>query len=163
MAEEPRQLPAPESVNENWMLPILVFFAAFVVMLLLVMNNASTSAGLTLADKDVSVHFTEPADGAEVVSPFDVRFEAKGVVVEPAGEVHAGAGHFHVLIDTDFIAAGEAIPNDETHLHFGDAALQTVLNLPPGQHTLRLQFADGAHQALEGDQYRDEITVKVSE
>lgn len=163
MAEEPRQLPAPETVNENWMLPILVFFAAFVVILLIVMSNASSSAGLSLANKAISVSFSEPADGAEVSSPFELRFEADGVIVEPAGEIREGAGHFHVLINSDFIEAGEIVPNDESHLHFGSGALQTTLELPPGEYTLRLQLADGAHQALEGDQYRDEITVTVVE
>jgi hypothetical protein len=32
---------------------------------------------------------------------------------------------------------------------------------PQGVHTLRLQVANGAHIALEGEQYRDEITVTV--
>jgi hypothetical protein len=162
MAEDPLQLPAPESTRDDWMLPILIFFAAFVVILLLVMGGGNNSAGLTLADKGVSVSFTEPADGATVTSPFTVRFAATGVVVEPAGEIHEGAGHFHVLINTDFIAPGETIPKDDSHLHFGDGAMQATLDLPPGTYTLRLQFANGAHIALEGDQYRDEITVTVA-
>ena len=163
MAEEPMQLPAPESERDGWMLPILIFFAAFVVILLLVMNGGSNSAGLTLADKAVGVSFVEPADGATVTSPFTVRFAAKGLTVEPAGDVHEGAGHFHVLINTDFIAPGETIPKDDSHLHFGDGAMQATLDLPPGTYTLRLQFANGAHMALAGDQYRDEITVTVVE
>jgi len=40
--------------------------------------------------------------------------------------------------------------------------LETTLTLKPGVHVLRLQFANGAHIALDGDQYRDEITVTVA-
>ena len=70
-----------------------------------------------------------------------------------------GAGHFHILVDTDFIPAGQVIPTDEQHLHYGKGQTEISLELEPGEHTLRLQFADGAHTALEGGQYRDTITV----
>jgi hypothetical protein len=39
--------------------------------------------------------------------------------------------------------------------------MTTTLELEPGLHTLRLQVANGAHLALEGEQYRDTITVTV--
>jgi formylglycine-generating enzyme required for sulfatase activity len=108
-----------------------------------------------------SVRFVEPADGAMVTSPFEVVMAATDLLIEPAGEIHPGAGHFHILVDTDFVAPGELIPFDETHHHFGQGQTSTTLELPPGVHTLRLQFANGAHIALEGEQYRDEITVTV--
>ena len=87
---------------------------------------------------------------------------ATGLVVEPSGAINEGAGHFHILVDTDFVAAGQIIPTDEQHLHYGKGQLTASLELTPGEHTLRLQFADGAHTALEGDAYRDQITVVVS-
>ena len=108
-----------------------------------------------------SVGFELPGDGATVSSPFDVVMTAAGLVVEPSGDVNEGAGHFHILVDTDFIPAGQVIPTDEQHLHFGQGQTEISLELEPGEHTLRLQFADGAHIALEGDQYRDTITVVV--
>ncbi len=109
-----------------------------------------------------SVRFAEPADGANVSSPFEVKMEATGLVVEPSGEINEGAGHFHILIDTPFVAAGEVIPTDEEHLHYGQAQTTASLELPPGEYTLRLQFADGAHIALEGEAYRHEIVIVVS-
>ena len=112
-------------------------------------------------DESPSVSFEQPADGATVTSPFDVVMAATGLVVEPSGEVNDGAGHFHILDDTDFIPAGEIIPTDEQHLHYGKGQTTATLELEPGEHTLRLQFADGLHTALEGDQYRDTITVIV--
>jgi hypothetical protein len=109
-----------------------------------------------------SVGFEQPADGATVSSPFEVVMAATGLVVEPSGEINEGAGHFHILVDTDFIPAGQVIPTDEQHLHYGQGQTSISLELEPGEHTLRLQFADGAHIALEGDQYRDQTDIVVN-
>ena len=85
--------------------------------------------------------------------------EATGLTVEQAGEIREGAGHMHLLVDTDFVEPGEVVPFDEQHLHFGKGQLTTVLTLTPGIHVLNLQFANGGHIALEGEEYRDTITV----
>ena len=108
-----------------------------------------------------SVAFFDPLDGTTVLSPIEVVMTATGLVVEPSGEVNDDAGHFHILVDTDFVAAGEIIPTDDLHLHYGKGQTSVSLELEPGEHTLRLQFADGLHTALEGDQYTDTITVIV--
>jgi hypothetical protein len=177
MAEETKQLPAPEDQNDgDWLIPILVFFGAFVIILLLLLpgNPAAAPDELTIADKQDTtasgasqapasgrVEFVQPEDGAEVPTTFTVSFAADNLIVEPAGPIREGAGHFHVLINEPFVEAGEIIPNNETHRHFGTGAFNAELTLEPGTYTLRLQFADGAHRALEGDGYRDEITVTV--
>ena len=109
-----------------------------------------------------SVGFEQPADSATVSSPFEVVMAATGLVVEPSGEVNEGAGHFHILVDTDFVPAGQVIPTDEQHLHYGKGQTEISLELAPGEHTLRLQFADGLHTALEGDQYRGQIEIVVT-
>jgi LysM repeat protein len=108
-----------------------------------------------------SVRFVAPEDGATVPPRFDVEMAAAGLTIEPAGEIHEGAGHFHILLDTGFVAPGELVPFDEHHLHFGQGQLTTTLELALGVHALRLQVANGAHLALEGEQYRDAITVTV--
>jgi len=113
------------------------------------------------SDATPAVFFVTPANGATVTTTFGVEMGATGLTVEPAGAVHAGAGHMHILVDSDFVAAGEIIPKDDHHLHFGNAQLTTTLTLPPGEHTLRLQFADGEHHALAGAEYRAEIQVTV--
>jgi hypothetical protein len=89
--------------------------------------------------------------------------QATGLTVEPAGEVREGAGHMHIVVDTDFVEAGEVVLFDEQHLHFGKGQLTTTLTLTAGIHVLGLQFANGAHIALDGDQYRDTVTVTVAE
>jgi hypothetical protein len=109
-----------------------------------------------------TVRFVTPLDGATVPPTFTVAMSATGLLVEPAGEIHAGAGHFHILIDTDFVPAGDVIINDDQHRHYGKGQYTTTLNLEPGVHVLRLQFADGAHIAQEGAAYQDTITVTVS-
>lgn len=115
-----------------------------------------------VANTTPGVHFVRPLNGAVVPPTFDVQMEAISLTVEPAGQIHEGAGHMHILVDTDFIAPGEVIPFDEQHHHFGKGQLTTVLTLTPGIHVLNLQFANGGHIALDGPQYRDTITVTVS-
>jgi hypothetical protein len=110
---------------------------------------------------DSRVYFLQPTTNAIVPVTFTVVMSYTGVTLAPAADAVEGAGHLHVLIDTDFIEAGEAIPNDETHLHFGNGATTAELSLAPGSHILRLQYADNNHIALEGDHYRHEIIVNV--
>jgi len=122
---------------------------------------ASTATSATASQ--AGVHFVEPLNGATVPPNFTVKMEATGLKVEPSGQIHAGAGHMHILVDTDFVPAGDVIINDAEHLHFGKGQLTTPITLTPGIHVLNLQFANGAHVALDGPQYRDTITVTVKQ
>lgn len=110
-----------------------------------------------------SVRFTEPRDGATANAPVRVVMSAKNFTVEPAGDgsIHDGAGHLHIMVDTPCIAAGQTVPKDETHLHFGDGSTETELALEPGTHTLCLQAADGAHTALPGEGMTHTINITV--
>lgn len=110
-----------------------------------------------------SVRFAEPRDGASVAAPVKVVMTAENFTVEPAGDgaIHEGAGHLHIMIDTPCIAAGQTIPKDDNHKHFGDGSTETELALAPGTHTLCLQAADGAHTALAGEGLTHSITVNV--
>lgn len=107
-----------------------------------------------------SVSFVEPADGATVSSPFKVKFAIKGMDVKPAGEMTAKTGHHHLLINMGPVKAGEMIPMDEKHLHFGKGQTETDVTLPPGQYTLTMQFANGAHQSY-GPELSKSIQVTV--
>ena len=117
----------------------LAIFAAFVTAVLL----AGCSTMKSTPEK--SVWFVEPKDGATVTSPFKVVFGVKGMAVEPAGEIKADSGHHHLLINLGPMNAGEAIPVDDKHLHFGKAQTEAEVTLPPGQYKLTMQFANGAH------------------
>ncbi|MDQ7010697.1 MAG: DUF4399 domain-containing protein [Mariprofundaceae bacterium] len=91
------------------------------------------------------VYIIEPADGATTDRTVKVVMGVEGMQVRPAGEVVAGTGHHHLMIDGDFIPRGETVPKDATHLHFGKGQTETTIQLTPGRHTLTLQFADGHH------------------
>ncbi|WP_395399979.1 DUF4399 domain-containing protein [Pseudoduganella sp. UC29_106] len=108
-----------------------------------------------------SVSFVEPQDGATVTSPFKVKFAVNGMDVKPAGDMSANTGHHHLLINAESMKAGEAIPFDETHMHFGKGQTETEVKLPPGKYKLTMQFANGAHQSYgQGLSKTINVTVK---
>jgi hypothetical protein len=112
--------------------------------------------------KGAKVWFISPKDGATVKSPFKVKFGVKGLKVRPAGEAadEKTSGHHHLIIDGQPVAEGEVVPNDETHKHFGKGQKETEVTLQPGDHTLTLQFADGAHRSY-GEKMSQTIHVHV--
>src|SRR3990172_897792 len=130
---------------------------AWVLLLVLpgLAAGASSSAGQS------RVFFTSPADGATVGRPVKVTMGAIDFIVEPAGEVKAGAGHLHIMVDTDCLGAGQVVPKDDTHLHYGKGQMEAELTLSPGTHTLCLQAADGAHITLAGEGMTQNITITV--
>lgn len=109
------------------------------------------------------VRFVEPLDGAVVPASFSAVMTAGELEVQPAGTMTPGAGHMHILVDAPFLGAGELIPKDEQHRHYGDGSLTADLELAAGEHLLRLQFADAAHRAYGGAGCEDEIRVSVEE
>jgi hypothetical protein len=100
------------------------------------------------------VFFIEPSDGAEVKGPLvdgkvpvKVKMGAEGIEVQAAGEQKQGAGHHHIIVDGEQVVMGTVVPKDDTHLHYGKGQSEADLMLAPGEHTLTLQFADGAHMS----------------
>ena len=115
-----------------------------------------------LVPDGAAVSFAEPTDGATLASPFKVVMNVTGMSVKPAGEIVEGTGHHHIIIDSEPVAKGTAVANDEKHLHFGKGQTETELTLEPGEHTLQLQFANGAHISY-GEQLSSTIKVTISE
>ena len=111
-------------------------------------------------DTTEKVFFIEPADGATLGPEFKVVMGVKGMQLMPAGESAKNTGHHHLLIDAAPIAGGNVIPKSDKHLHFGKGQTETTLKLPPGKHTLMLQFGDGQHVSY-GEKMRAAITVTV--
>lgn len=105
------------------------------------------------------VYFIEPANGATVGSPFKVKFGLAGMDIKPAGDQVAGTGHHHLLVNLESMPAGQIIPVDDMHLHFGKGQTETELKLPPGTYKLTLQFADGYHLSYGKDM---SATLKVT-
>jgi hypothetical protein len=127
------------------------------------MKSAVVAAFLAMsasAFAQQSVSFAEPANGATVSSPFKVKFAVAGMDVKPAGDMTANTGHHHLLINATPVKAGEVIPADEKHIHFGKGQTETEVTLPPGNYTLTMQFANGLHQAY-GPGMNKEIKITV--
>ena len=107
------------------------------------------------------VYIVAPADGSTVSSPFKVQFGVKGMTVKPAGDLTAGTGHHHLLINAAVIAKGDVVPADAQHLHFGKGQTETELKLAPGSYTLTVLFADGLHKSYGSDMSASiQVTVK---
>ena len=114
------------------------------------------------AAEAVRVYIVSPVDGAEVSSPFIVRFGLQGMGVAPAGIEFPGTGHHHLLIDVEQLPpAGKPIPADEKHLHFGKGQTETELTLPPGKHSLQLLLGDYLHMPQDPPLVSEKITVIV--
>jgi hypothetical protein len=88
-----------------------------------------------------------PNNGEVVAAgkPFRVWFGLRGMGVAPKDVKAPNTGHHHLLIDTELPAAGEGIPSDRQHLHFGGGETETMIELPPGKHTLQLVMGDDKH------------------
>ena len=109
------------------------------------------------------VFFIEPSDGATVTSPVRFTFGHENFTIEPKGDVHAGAGHHHIGIDTECLPPGEAIPEADPWVHFGDGSATIEMQLPLGEHTLTIQIGDGEHVTLDEPGLCQTITVTVEE
>lgn len=115
------------------------------------------------------VSFVELQDGAAIEGPLVdgkvrvlVKMGAENILVKPAGQIEAGSGHHHLLIDTESTPKGEVVGQDAQHLHFGKGQTEAEIELTPGEHTLELQFADGIHRSY-GPELSSKIKVTVAE
>lgn len=115
------------------------------------------------------ISFIEPADGAKIEGPLvdgkvkvTVKMGAENIAVKPAGAIEAGSGHHHLLIDAEPGAKGEVVGADEHHVHYGKGQTEAEIMLAPGEHTLRLQFADGIHRSY-GPELGAQAKITVAE
>jgi hypothetical protein len=136
-------------------------FAAAV--LTTVLSAVTPSAGTTQAPPDAYCYIGWPNDGQVVAAgkPFRVWFGLRNMGVAPTGVAYPNTGHHHLLIDTDLPAAGEEIPSDRNHLHFGAGETETMLELPAGKHTLQLLIGDEHHVPHEPPVHSKKITITV--
>ncbi len=106
------------------------------------------------------VSFVSPKNGATVSSPFKVVFAVHGMKVAPAGTATPKTGHHHLIIDEEPIAQGRPIPTTPKHIHYGQGQTEAEVTLPPGEHKLTMQFADGSHLSY-GPKWSKTIKVIV--
>jgi hypothetical protein len=108
------------------------------------------------------VAFANLKNGDKVKSPVKVKMTVVGLKVRPAGEDvnDVTSGHHHILVDSKPTPAGQIILADEKNIHFGKGQTETEVKLAPGDHTLTLQFADGAHRSY-GEKMSATVSIKV--
>ena len=121
-------------------------------------DAAATTTTAETGDDAVSVSFTEPADGDHIAGAVRLVMSATGLTIEPAGDVHEGAGHFHVIADDGCVEPGAAVARDADHVHFGKGQTEGTIYLGPGEHELCLQPGDGEHVALDAT---DTVSITV--
>jgi hypothetical protein len=100
-------------------------------------------------EPDATATFTTPASGTSIAGGVAFTLAADGVTIEPAGDVHEAAGHFHVIADAGCVKTGEVIPKDADHVHLGSGAAGGTIYLTPGTHELCVQVGDGVHTATD--------------
>jgi hypothetical protein len=114
-------------------------------------------------DAGPAAYIVNLKDGDTVTSPFRVVFGVYGMGVAPALTQKDGTGHHHLLVDTELTPEELkfAIPSDAQHIHFGGGQTETTLELPPGQHTLQLNFGDLHHEQFSPPILSPKITITV--
>lgn len=128
--------------------------ASCAILVALAMPPASVLAA-------AEAYIISPQDGETVRSPFVVRFGLKGMGVAPAGVEMPGTGHHHLIIDAPLPPAGQPVPFDDQHKHFGKGQTETELSLPPGEHTLQLILGDHTHVPHDPPVASRQIRVRV--
>ena len=137
-----------------------VFAAAAIAT---VLGSAAVFAGSTPAPANAYLYIGWPNNGQVIAAgkPFRVWFGLRNMGVAPKDVKFPNTGHHHLLIDTDLPPANEEIPSDRNHLHFGAGETETMLELPPGKHTLQLLMGDDKHVPHKPPLHSKKITITV--
>lgn len=110
------------------------------------------------------VFFKNLKNNQSVDSDVHIEFGNVGLEVKPAGVDidDKNSGHYHILIDNPLgrTEKGVVVPFNQKNIHYGQGQTEADLKLPPGKHTLTIQFADGAHRSY-GKRLAKTITVNV--
>lgn len=119
-------------------------------------------ADQTPSPKGAEAYFISPNDGDVLPSgKFQIQFGLRNMGVAPAGVKRQKTGHFHLIINKDLPPLTEHIPADKDHIHYGGGQIQTIVDLPPGKHTLQLLLGDHNHAPHNPPVYSKKITVTV--
>jgi hypothetical protein len=122
--------------------------------------NSATRAEISA--EGAHAYIIWPNDGATIpTGKFWLRMGLSGAGIAPAGINRPNTGHHHVVIDSDLPPAGEPIPNDKKHLHFGAGQTEARIELPPGRHTIQLVLGDADHIPENPPIVSKKITVIV--
>jgi Domain of unknown function (DUF4399) len=133
----------------------------FTAMALAACGPSTPEVKRTASAAGAKVSILEPKNGAQVTSPFVVKFGVEGMTLAPAGTESKHSGHHHILIDTTLKDFDNPIPADDNHKHFGKAQTEASLELKPGKHTLQLLLGDHNHIPHDPVVQSEVITIEV--
>jgi hypothetical protein len=143
----------------------LCLFGALVLTLVAFALGATPATASEYTSKSLAgaqVYIVAPTDEATVSSPFTVRFGLSGMGVAPAGVDQPGTGHHHLLVDLETLPdLNQALPATEHIKHFGGGQTETLLTLPPGEHTLQLLLANYTHIPHDPPVLSEPVTITV--
>ncbi len=129
----------------------------------LIVAQEATEMARKPAPDGAEVYFQAPADGATVTSPVTVRFGLRGMGVAPAGVDLPNTGHHHLLIDVEEAPSFDMpLPANDSVRHFGGGQTEVEIELPPGEHTLRLVLGDLLHTPHMPPVASETITITVT-
>jgi hypothetical protein len=124
------------------------------------LSSVADAGGDDMLNKPFA-YIVSPKDGDTVSSPITVKFGLEHMAVSPAGVAHENGGHHHLIVDRDLPDLTMPIPMDANHIHFGKGQTETVIELPPGEHTLQLLIGDHIHRPHAEPVYSKQITITV--
>lgn len=93
-------------------------------------------------------YFSNLKDGDRITTPYVLKFGLSGGWgLAPIAKTGQGkSGHHHLLVNRDLpLNFKQALPFNDQYIHFGKGQMETVLNLAPGEYTLRMLLADQQH------------------
>ena len=111
-------------------------------------DDDTTEAGAGSGGDEMTISVTEPTDGAEVGSSFDVEVDTSVDIGEPDTGLH----HVHLYYD------GNTDEGDYDLVY--DPTFTVERELSPGEHTIEAVVANADHSLTDA---RDELTVTVGD
>jgi hypothetical protein len=125
-------------------------------------GSVSAHAAGTPSPPNAEAYIIWPPDGAVISGgKLWVRMGLRNMGVCPKGVDSPNCGHHHLIVDGELPAAGEPIPSDRNHLHFGAGETEARIELPPGQHTLQMLLGDKDHVPHDPPVHSRKITITV--
>lgn len=106
-------------------------------------------------------YFSNLKDGQEIEAPYVVRFGLTGIGIAAITKPVKRTGHHHLLVNNDLpMDFTKPLPFSDKYIHFGKGQMEQVFNMPPGDYTLRLVFAD--HRHIPNFVYSPPVKIKVT-
>lgn len=143
--------------------PLAALIASFLAALILLTGTPVLAADiLSHAPTTANLYIISPKDGQTVPENFTVRFGLSGMGIAPAGIDQEGTGHHHLLIDVNELPSlTDPLPATAQIKHFGGGQTETMLSLPPGEHTLQLLLGNYTHVPHDNPVLSKKIEVTV--